>query len=88
MGVGMNEPVWPAGREWARGDLPQPSVTLELSAAELLDVADSHALRAANAAHGGEDDARLFFAAPASYLRQKIAAVAPHLLALERSGAA
>lgn len=84
----MNGPVWPIGKEWPRGDLPQPSLTLELSALELLDLADSHLLRAANATRSGERDKHLFFEARASYLRQRVAAIAPHLLAPERSGTA
>lgn len=83
----MNAPVWPPDKEWPEGSLPQPSLTLELSALELLDLADSHLLRAANAMDKGESDIHLFFEARASYLRQKVMA-APHLLTPDRKGTA
>jgi len=84
----MNEPVWPPGKEWPQGSLPQPTLTIELSAMELLALADSHLIQAANAAGKSEHDTRLFFEARARYLHQKVAAVAPHLFAPERKGTA
>ena len=84
----MSERAWPSGQEWPEGALPQPSLTLELSALELLDLADSHLLRATSAARAGDDDTQLFFEARASYLRQRVAAIAPHLLVPGRKGTA
>jgi hypothetical protein len=59
-----------------------PALTVALSAFELLDLADSHLLRAASAARSGAAEVQQFHEARAGYLRERLATIAPHLLVL------
>lgn len=78
--------VWPPGEEWPAGVLPPPCLTVELSALEIESLIRHHDESAAMAHAGHDHDAGLFHQARASYLRQRLAAVAPHRLTPGRKG--
>ena len=60
--------------------LRQPTVTIQLSALELMDLMDAHLLRARNAAARGQAEVQQFHEDRAAELRQRVASLAPHLL--------
>ena len=76
----MSGPVWPPGDEWPAGVLPQPSMTIELAAPEVETLIAHHDEFAADAHRQHDHKAELFHEARASYLRQRLGAVAPHRL--------
>ena len=64
----MSDPLW------------RPTVNVQLSAHELLDLVDAHLLRARNAATSGRAEVQQFHERRAAELRQQVTSVAPHLL--------
>lgn len=82
----MSGPVWPPGDEWPVGALPAPTMTIELAALEVETLIEHHDGFATDAHRQHDHDAGLFHEARASYLRQRLGAVAPHRLTPERKG--
>lgn len=70
--------AWPIGDPWPDNLLPPPTVTVTLASLELEALIENHVISAANAADRHEHDTEMFHTLRASYLRQRLAAVAPH----------
>jgi hypothetical protein len=85
-GFTFDGPVWPPGDEWPSGVLPPPSLTVEIAAIELEVLIEHHDSYGAEARARHEHDVELFHMARASYLRQRLAMVAPHRLTPDRKG--
>lgn len=85
-GFEFEGPAWPPGDEWPAGVLPPPCLTLELSALEVDALIRHHDQLGAADAADHEHEAELFHKARASYLRQRLGAVAPHMLTPNRKG--
>ncbi len=81
-------PAWPPGEEWPAGVLPKPCFTLEIAVLEMEVLIRSHDEAAVMAERDHELDAELFHKIRASYLRQRLGAVAPHRLTPDRTGRA
>ena len=81
-------PAWPPGEEWPAGVLPKPYLTLEIAVLELEVLIRSHDDAAVGAERDREPHAELFHKVRASYLRQRLGAVAPHRLTPDRAGRA
>ena len=87
--TGDNVLVWPVGKEWPASLLPPPCLTIELSVLELETLISHHdefAVRAHRVDHN--HDTGLFHEARASYMRQRLAVIAPERLTPERKGRA
>ncbi len=80
--------IWVEGTEWPAELLPQPTAVVTLSAREIVHVADVHAAMASNALAGGDLEASKLHDARASYLRQRVADIAPYLLSPQITGRA
>ncbi len=78
--------VWPISEEWPTGVLPPPCLTIEIAAVELEVLIEHHDDFGAKAAAAHEYETELFHAARASYLRQRLAMIAPHRLTPDRQG--
>lgn len=81
-------PAWPPGEEWPAGVLPKPYLTLEVAVLELEVLIRSHDEAAVAAERDHELNAELFHKIRASYLWQRLGAVAPHRLTPDRAGRA
>ena len=88
MSYTFDGPAWPPGEEWPAGVLPKPYLTLEIATLELEVLIRSHDDAAVGAERNCEHDAELFHKVRASYLRQRLGAVAPHRLTPDRVGRA
>ena len=78
--------AWPIGEEWPENLLPPPTVTVTLASLELEVLIEDHVLSAANAADQHNRETEMFHTMRASYLRQRLAAVALHRLTPDRKG--
>ncbi len=78
--------AWPIGDPWPDNLLPPPTVTVTLASLELETLIEDHVISAANAADKRNHDAEMFHTVRASYLRQRLAAAAPHRLTPDRKG--
>ena len=81
-------PAWPPGEEWPAGVLPKPCLTLEIASLELEALIKCHDEAAAAAERDRTPETELFHKIRASYLRQRLGAVAPHRLTPDRAGRA
>ena len=88
MAYTFNGTAWPLGEEWPAGALPPPCLTLEIAALELEALIAHHDEHAAFSKRDRTPETKLFHKARASYLRQRLAQVAPHRLTPERKGRA
>ncbi|MGI4801310.1 MAG: hypothetical protein ACRYG8_46265 [Janthinobacterium lividum] len=79
-------PAWNIGQEWPDGLLPPPTVAVTIGYLELEVLIEDHVISAANAADQHSHDTEMFHTMRASYLRQRLAAVAPHRLTPDRKG--
>jgi len=82
----FNDTIWPIGEEWPAGVLPPPCLTVEIAALELEVLIEHHDDFGAKAAAAHERETELFHAVRASYLRQRLAKIAPHRLSPDRKG--
>lgn len=78
--------AWPIGDPWPDNLLPPPTVAVTLGYLELEVLIKDHVISAAKAAAEHNQDVEMFHTMRASYLRQRLAAVAPHRLTPERKG--
>ncbi len=78
--------IWPHDREWLADLPPSPCLTVEIAAVELEVLIEHHDDFRAKAAVAREHETELFHAARASYLRQRLAKIAPHRLTPDRKG--
>jgi hypothetical protein len=85
-GYTFDGPVRPPGDEWPAGVLPPPCLTVEIAAIGLEVLIEHHESYGADARAKRERDVELFHMACASYLRQRLAMVAPHRLTPDRKG--
>jgi hypothetical protein len=72
--------IWQEGTEWPAELLPQPAMSLTVSAREVLHLAEMHAVMSKNALAGGDREAGMLHEARSVFLRQRVAEVAPYLL--------
>lgn len=79
-------PAWPVGDEWPAELLPPPIITVTIASLELEALIEHHDAHAIAAAAQHHHDPELFRLTRASYLRQRLAAVAPHRLTPDRKG--
>jgi len=66
--------------------LPPPVLTLEISVLELEGMIEQHDEMAKESAANHEHEGEVFFRARASYLRQRLAAIAPQRVAPHKPG--
>ena len=79
-------PAWTIGEEWPDNLLPPPTVTVTLSYLELETLIEDYVIAAADAAEKHDHNPEMFHTMRASYLRQRLASVAPHRLTPDRKG--
>jgi len=82
----FNGSAWLIGDEWPDNLLPPPTITVTLASLELETLIEDHVISAANAAEQHDHSTEMFHTMRASYLRQRLAAVAPHRLTPDRKG--
>jgi hypothetical protein len=87
-GLGFDGPAWPLGKEWPTEVLPAPCLTLEIAYLELEVLIAHHVEFAVVAKRDGRQAMELFHRTRASYLRQRLTAIAPHRLTPDRAGQA
>ena len=85
-GFSFDNLIWPPDQEWLSGLPPLPRLTVEIAAVELAVLIEHHDDFGAKAASAHDYDTELFHAARASYLRQRLAKIAPHRLTPDRKG--
>ena len=78
--------IWPPDQEWLADLPPSPCLTIEIAAVELKVLVEHHDDFGAKAASAHDYDTELFHAARASYLRQRLAMIAPHRLTPDWKG--
>ncbi len=82
----FDELIWPPDQEWLSNLTPSPCLTVEIAAVELEVLIKHHDDFGAKAAAAHEHETEMFHAARASYLRQRLAMIAPHRLTPDRKG--
>ena len=80
--------IWPLDEPWPTSLLPPPTLMLELSVVELDALIEDYGRMAAEGHARHNHELGACHEARASYLRQRLAAAAPHKLTLDRQGRA
>ena len=86
MTYAFDSTAWLLGKELPPEALPQPTIAVTLDYLELETLIEDHVISAANAVDQHDHNAELFHVARESYLRQRLAAVAPYRLTPDRKG--